>query len=307
MADLSNGAAWIDGQIVPIGEAGIPVTDWGLTHCDITYDVVPVWKGAFFRLPDYLARFAASMQALRLDVGMSTGEIRAALHRMVAASGLQSAYVAMVATRGRNPVPGSRDPRDCVNRFYAWCVPYVHIVRPEIAEQGTSVWIAKRVRRIPADSVNPRVKNYHWGDFTSGLFEAKDNGFETTVLLDHAGNVTEGPGFNLFAVFGECLVTPEEGVLHGITRATVMEMAQARGHSVAARALPVDELWRADEVFLSSSGGGVIPVVRVDDRIFSNGAPGPVSRRLRADYFDWLMRDALREPVGGAAAAGGPA
>ena len=297
MDDLSNGAAWIDGTILPISEARINVTDWGVTHSDMAYDVVPVWQGAFFRLPDYLQRFTASLSALRMDIAMGPDQIQAALHRMVGASGLHSAYVAMVAARGRNPVPGSRDPRDCQNHFYAWCVPYVHIVKPEIAEAGTSVWIAKSVRRIPQDSVNPRVKNYHWGDFTSGLFEAKDKGFETTLLLDHQDNVTEGPGFNVFALFGDQLVTSQHGVLHGITRQTVLEMAREMGLTVETRPLPLEEFWRADEVFLSSSGGGVIPVTRVDERHFSNGAPGPCARQLRKTYFEWLMKDALRTPL----------
>ncbi|WP_420013589.1 aminotransferase class IV [Tateyamaria sp.] len=209
MTDFANGAAFFDGRVVPLADAGLPLTDWGLTHSDIAYDVVPVWQGAFFRLEDYVDRFEASMAAARMDVGRDRSGIITALHQMVAATGMADAYVAMVAARGRNPVPGSRDPRDCINHFYAWCVPYVHIVSPKAAETGTSVWIAKSVRRIPQDSVNPRVKNYHWGDFTSGLFEAKDNGFETTMLLDHAGNVTEGPGFNVFAVFGNTVVTSD--------------------------------------------------------------------------------------------------
>lgn len=293
MADLSKGAAWIDGRILPISDASIPVTDWGVTHCDIGYDVVPVWNSAFFRLDDYLDRFMASITALRMDIEQDRDAIRDALADMVAASGLTNAYVSMVAARGRNPIPGSRDPRDCDNHFFAWCVPYVHIVKPEIANTGTSVWIAKSVRRIPQDSVNPRVKNYHWADFTSGLFEAKDRGFETTLLLDHTDNVTEGPGFNVFAVFGDTIVTSDHGVLHGITRQTVLDMAAARGLTVETRALPLEEFWQADEVFLSSSGGGVIPVTKVDDRHFSNGAPGPIARQMRADYYVWLERDDL--------------
>ncbi|MEX0308881.1 MAG: branched-chain amino acid--2-keto-4-methylthiobutyrate aminotransferase, partial [Tateyamaria sp.] len=129
MTDLSKGAAWMGGTIVPIANAAVPVTDWGLTHSDVVYDVVPVWRGAFFRLEDYVDRFIASMTAGRYDTGMTQGEICAALTQMVAASGLNDAYVAMVAARGRNHVPGSRDPRDCENHFYAWCVPYVHIVK----------------------------------------------------------------------------------------------------------------------------------------------------------------------------------
>ena len=297
MSTLTNGAAWMGGQIIPIANAAIPVTDWGLTHSDIIYDVVPVWQGGFFRLNDYLARFLASCDSARMDTGMDGPAIIAALQEMVAATGLRDSYVAMVAARGRNPIPGSRDPRDCDNHFYAWCVPYVHIVKPEIADKGTSVWIAKSVRRIPRDSVNPRVKNYHWGDFTSGLFEAKDKGFETTMLLDHQGNVTEGPGFNVFATFGNRIATSDHGVLHGITRQTVLDMAAEAGMQIETRAVPLDEFWQADEVFLSSSGGGVIPVTKVDARSFSNGAPGPIAPDLRRRYFEWLRRPKLRTPV----------
>lgn len=299
MTDLTHGAAWMGGAILPVADAAIPVTDWGVTHSDITYDVVPVWKGAFFRLDDYVARFMASCAALRLEFGMDADAVKAALHQMVSATGMQDAYVAMVAARGRNPVPGSRDPRDCANHFYAWCVPYVHIVKPEVAERGTTVWIAKSVRRIPQDSVNPKVKNYHWGDFTSGLFEAKDRGYETTLLLDHQDNVTEGPGFNAFAVFGDQVVTSDHGVLHGITRATVLEICAAAGLGTQTRALPLEEFWQADEVFVTSSGGGVIPVAKVDDRYFSNGTAGPVATDLRQRYFAWIMRSSLRTAVRG--------
>ena len=297
MGDLSRGAAWIAGEIMPVGDAGLPVTDWGLTHCDITYDVVPVWQGGFFRLGDYLERFMASMDALRLDPGVGRDEIRGILHRMVGASGLPDAYVAMVCSRGQPLVPGIRDPRQCRNHFYAWCVPYVHVVTPEIADAGARVWIAKDVRRIPEDSVDPRAKNYHWGDMTSGLFEAKDQGFETVLLLDHAGNVTEGPGFNAFAVMGNRVVTPDRGVLHGITRRTVLDMAEASGMETEERALALDEFLEADEVFLSTSGGGVVPVTRVDDRTFSNGVPGPVAAGLRRTYFEWLQSPRYREEV----------
>ena len=297
MTDWSKGAGWIGGEIVPIAEAKIGVADWGVTRSDITYDVVPVWEGGFFRLEDYLDRFEASMASLRLDVGMSRDEIRAALHAMVGRSGLRRAYVAMVASRGVPLIPGTRDPRTCANHFYAWCVPYIHVVPPEIAEKGASVWIAKEVRRIPEDSVNPRAKNYHWGDITQGLFEAKDQGFETVLLLDHAGNVTEGPGFNVFAVKDGRVITPERGVLHGITRKTVLDICAEQGIATEERFLPVAELMEADEVFLSTSGGGAVPVTRVDERIFSNGAPGPVASRIRESYWDWMKRPELRQQV----------
>jgi branched-chain amino acid aminotransferase len=297
VSDFSKGAAWMRGAVVPIAEASIGVNDWGLTRSDITYDVVPVRDGAFFRLEDYLDRFEASMASIRMDVGTTRDEIRSALDAMVGRSGLRAAYVAMVASRGVPMIPGTRDPRTCANHFYAWCVPYIHVVAPEIAAKGASVWIAKEVRRIPEDSVNPRAKNYHWGDITQGLFEAKDNGFETVVLLDHAGNVTEGPGFNVFAVKDGRVITPDRGVLHGITRRTVLEICVEQEIATETRALPLAELLEADEVFLSTSGGGAVPVTRVDERIFSNGAPGPVASGIRDGYWDWMTRGTYRQAV----------
>ena len=297
MTDWSKGAAWMDGRVIPIDEAKISVTDWGVTRSDITYDVASVWEGAFFRLDDHIERFIASMAAMRLDVGLDQAAIREICHAIVARTGLRAAYVSMVASRGVPLIPGNRDPRTCANHFFAWCVPYVHVVAPEIAEAGASVWIAKHVRRIPEDSVNPRAKNYHWGDMTAGLLEAKDHGYETVLLLDHAGNVTEGPGFNAFAVKDERVITSDHGVLHGITRRTVLEMCDEVGLATETRPLPLDEFMEADEVFLSTTAGGVVPVTKVDDRVFSNGAPGPTASRLRTLFEDWRMRDAFRQPV----------
>ncbi|UYV38931.1 aminotransferase class IV [Rhodobacteraceae bacterium D3-12] len=297
MSDYTHGAAQMAGSLMPISEAKLSVLDWGLTHSDITYDVVPVWEGAFFRLPDYLARFRASIDALFLHIPQTDEEIATILHDIVAASGLRSAYVSMVASRGVPGIPGSRDPRDCINHFYAWCVPYVHVILPEVAARGCHLWVSKTSRRKPQDSVNPRAKNYHWGDFTSGLIDAKSRGFDNTALLDHDGNVTEGPGFNIFALKGDRVVTSDHGVLHGITRRTVIELCTARGLTVETRPLPLAELMEADEVFLSSSGGGAIPVTRVDERVFSNDTPGPVATALRADYFALLESSDMRRPI----------
>lgn len=297
MTDYSAGAAWMNGKIMPIGQASIGVLDWGLTHSDVTYDVVPVWRGGFFRLDDYLDRFMTSMAALRLEPGIDRAGIRAALVQMVAASGLRDAYVAMVCSRGAPILPGTRDPRYCANHFFAWCVPYVNIIPPERVAEGVTVYIPDDIHRIPEDSVNPRAKNYHWGDFTQGLFAAKDRDFDTVLLTDHAGNVTEGPGFNAFIIKGNRVVTSDHGVLHGLTRRTAIEMCQAEGFTVETRPLPLAEFLEADEVFLTSSSGGVMPVVRVNDRLFGNGAPGPQGIALRETYFRWMEHPDFRNEV----------
>ena len=295
--DLSLGAAWMNGTVIPISQATIPVNDWGLVHSDITYDVVPVIDGAFFRFDEYLARFLSSMENLHLDPGMSKRDIQAALHQMVSKSSLRDSYVAMVCSRGKPKIAGSRDPRDCDNHFFAWCVPYVHVIKPEVVEQGATAWIAQNAYRIPENSVNPRVKNYHWGDFTQGIFEAKDKNYETVILLDYDGNVTEGPGFNVFAVKDKVLITPDRGVLAGVSRKTVLEMAEHLGINTSVRSLSVEELLEADEVFLSSSGGGVIPIIRVNETIFGNGASGPISIQLNETYWKWTTLEKYRDPI----------
>ncbi len=294
---LAEGTAWINGTVMPIAEARLPINDWGIIHSDITYDVAPAWDGGFFRLHDYIGRFQNSVAALRLELGMDHEAIAAALIEMVAISGLRNAYVAMVASRGVPLIPGTRDPRDCDNHFYAWCVPYIHLMRSNLPNSERSVWIAKSVRRIPETSIDPRVKNYHWGDFTAGIFEAKDRGYETTILLDSDDNVTEGPGFNVFAVKNGRLVTSDHGMLEGISRRTVLEMATELGFDVDVRPLPLSEFMQADEVFMSTSGGGVLAITRVDDQVFANGTTGPITEALNARYWEWMYRPTLRTEI----------
>ena len=173
----------------------------------------------------------------------------------------------------------------------------MHIIKPEIVKQGATAWIAQNAYRIPENSVNPLVKNYHWGDFTQGIFEAKEKNYETVILLDYDGNVTEGPGFNVFAVKDKVLITPDRGVLAGVSRKTVLEMAEHLVINTSVRSLSVDELLEADEVFLSSSGGGVIPIIRVNETIFGNGASGPISVQLNETYWKWTTLEKYRDPI----------
>ena len=145
--------------------------------------------------------------------------------------------------------------------------------------------------------MDPRVKNYHWGDFTKGLFEAKDAGAETVILLDREGNVTEGPGFNVFAIREMRLITPAKGVLEGISRQTVLEIGAELGLQTETRTLPLEELLQSDEVLITTSGGGVVPITKIDDRVFSDGAPGEITTTLQNRYFDWAMRPENRTEI----------
>lgn len=287
----------MDGEIIPISEAKISVTDWGLTRSDITYDVVHVWKGKFFRLNDYVARFRQSLNALRMDIPQDNEEIKRALHEMVARSGLRDAYVSMVASRGVPSIPGSRDPRVCTNHFYAWVVPFVWVIKPEVAEQGASLKISRTAERIAPRSVDPTVKNYHWGDMTRAHFEALDDGYDTALLLDESGFVTEGPGFNVFAVINGAVVTPRAGMLEGITRRTVLEIAEEMGISTEIRDVTEAEMLEADEAFTATTAGGPVPVVRIDNRILGNGAPGRITEEILIAYWRLHEREDLNDAI----------
>jgi branched-chain amino acid aminotransferase len=283
--DFTQGCAFVRGQYLPIAQASIPITDWGFLRSDATYDVVTVWEGAFFRLDAHLERFRRSCQRWRLDPGLTDEQVAEVLAQCVRLSGLRSSYVEMICTRGQPPW-GSRDPRLAVNQFYAFAVPFVWIANAQQREQGLHVKVSD-VQRIPAASVDPSAKNYHWNDLTMGLLGALDAGADTVLLVDGQGNVVEGPGFNVFCVSGGALVTPDQGMLEGISRRTVIEIAQSLGLEVQLRTLPADELRGAQEVLLSTSGGGVLPVTKVDQQVIANGTPGPITRQLVQTYWAW--------------------
>jgi len=295
--DFSKGAAWMEGRIMPVNNARLPVTDWGLTHSDITYDVVHAWEGSFFRLDAYLDRFMESLGRLGLSIPQSRADIRRILHEMVGASGLRNSYVSMVASRGQPAIPGSRDPRDCVNHFYAWCVPFVFVFTQEVIKRGARLHLPDDVRRIPTDSVDPLAKNYHWGDFTKALITAKKASFDNTVLADHNANMTEGPGFNIFMVKDGKVKTPASGVLGGITRRTAMEICASLSIACNEAPVPVAEFMEADEVFATTTGGGIVPIAAINDRIFSNGAAGEITRRLSEEYWRWHDDPAMVEAI----------
>jgi branched-chain amino acid aminotransferase len=168
-------------------------------------------------------------------------------------------------------------------------VPFVWISEPEKQERGLDAVIG-RVRRIQPEAVDPTVKNYHWLDLVAGLYEAYDRGGETVILTDSEDNVVEGPGFNVLAVKDGTICTPSRGVLEGITRRTVFELAGEMEIPLETRKVPAGEVRAADEVFVTSTAGGIMPVTQVDGAPVGDGAPGPVTLRLRDAYWE-LHRD----------------
>jgi branched-chain amino acid aminotransferase len=281
---LAAGCAWIEGEYLPITEARIPILDRGFRFSDCTYDVVAVWEGRFFRLQDHLSRLESGAEKIHIPLPLPPDEIREILIETVRRSGLRNAYVEAVVTRGVSAREG-RDPRLLKSRLYAYAIPYVWIVSPELQEEGTKVVVAREARRISPDSVDPTVKNYQWGDFMRGLFEAYSRGASLPLLLDRDGNLTEGAGYNIFLVCSGAIRTPASGVLEGITRRTVLELAEEAGIESVVTDIPVSVVYEADEIFLTSTAGGVMPVAWLDGEKIGEGRPGPVTTLLRERYW----------------------
>ena len=294
VGQFDAGCVFIDGAYAPLSEGKISLFDWGFTRSDATYDVASTWNGAFFRLDAHMERFFASLATLRLQIPYTGDELRQILHGCVRAGGLKDAYVAMVCTRGVPP-RGARDPRLAQNRFYAYALPYVWIAPPDKQQSGIDLHISER-QRIGPESVDPRVKNYHWIDLVQSMFDAYERGHDTSCVVDAQGHVTEGPGFNVFMVQGGVVHTADRGVLEGISRRTAIELCQRLNVPLRIAPLPADAVRSADEVFLTSTGGGILPIARIDGRPVKQ-FPGPLTTRLRDAY--WAMREepAYRDPV----------
>jgi branched-chain amino acid aminotransferase len=293
-----DGVAFLDGQYLPMSQAKISVLDWGFLHSDATYDTVHVWDGRFFRLDLHLDRFFGGLEKLRMTIPFDRDAVAEILHNCVALSGHRAAYVEMLCTRGASPT-FSRDPRQAINRFMAFAIPFGSVANAEQLRNGLHVAISDKVR-IPPASIDPSIKNYHWLDLVRGLYDAYDRDADTALILDFNGNVAEGPGFNVFCVKDGKLSTPAVGVLPGITRRTVFDLCAEAGLSAIATEVSVASLKEADEVFITSTAGGIMPVTKIDGAPVANGKVGATTERLMALYWkrheDPAWSSAVRYP-----------
>ena len=278
------GVAYVDGDYRPMSEAKISVLDWGFLRSDATYDVVHVWRQRFFRLDKHLDRFSNSVEQLQMTLPFDRDGLTGILMECVRRSGHDDAYVEMICTRGVSPT-FSRDPRDAVNTFIAFAIPFGWVANEEQRARGLNLSISD-IPRISPQSVDPTVKNYHWLDFISGLYGAYENNAENVVLVDLDGNITEGPGFNLFAVKDGRAVTPKNGVLEGITRMTALELCGELNVEAVTETLTVEAVRGADEVFITSTAGGIMSVSKIDGAPVGDGEIGPVTQRLTSLYWE---------------------
>ena len=278
-----QGYAWIDSKYVELAEAKIPILDWGFLRSDATYDVVHVWKGRFFRLDKHIDRFFESAKKLRMPCQISRDELKKILANCVSKGKLESAYVEMIQTRGMSP-KFVRDPRLATPRVMAFAVPFGWILRQEDFEKGLNVLLTD-IKRIPPSSVDPTIKNYHWMDLVTGMLDAYEKGNDTAVLVDENNNITEGPGFNLFCINDSGIFTPDHGVLEGITRQSVFDLAKELHLPITKKSISVEELYNAEELFATSTAGGIMPITKVSGKEIGKGSVGNLTRQLHKLYW----------------------
>lgn len=281
------GAAYVIDKIVPIAQAAVPITDLGFMRSDAVYDVVSVSRGQFFRLRDHQERFARSCARMQLTNPFNLGEEVAILNELVARTGMKDAFVWWAVTRGANPaLPADRlHANKFHNRFYAFVIPYVFVKSDAERQAGIHLHVSKNFIRIPMNAVDPRAKNFCSLDLNMSLMEAGEAGAEWSVMTDGDGVLTEAPGSNIFVVKGDKVLTPELGCLEGVTRQTARELCEEIGKEIEVTTVTVDDLMSADEAFLTTSAGGILPVSAVDGRALCQGA-GPVSTLIHNLYWD---------------------
>ena len=279
-----QGYAWIDSKYVELAEAKIPILDWGFLRSDATYDVVHVWKGRFFRLDKHIDRFFESAKKLRMPCQISRDELKKILANCVSKGKLESAYVEMIQTRGMSP-KFFRDPRLATPRVMAFAVPFGWILKQEDFEKGLNVLLTD-IKRIPPSSVDPTIKNYHWMDLVTGMLDAYEKGNDTALLVDENNNITEGPGFNLFCINDSGIFTPDHGVLEGITRQSVFDLAKELNLPITKKPISVEELYNAEELFATSTAGGIMPITKVSGKEIGKGSVGNLTRQLHKLYWE---------------------
>ena len=284
---FAKGVAWVAGELAPLHEAKIPLLDQGFLHSDLTYDVPSVWDGLFFRLDDHLERLSLSCTKMRLKLPLPAEDIKEILLDMVAQSGIKDAFVELIVTRGFKGVRESK-PQDIVPNLYMFIMPYIWVMEPEMQLAGNgSAIIARTVRRIPPGSFDPTVKNLQWGDLTRAMLEAQDRAADYPFLTDGDANLTEGSGFNICLIKDGVIYTPDRGVLKGVTRRSVIDVAKKNGIEIRVEVVPVELIYQADEIFMCTTAGGVMPITSLDGQAVKDGKIGPITQKIWDGY--WKM------------------
>jgi len=283
---VSEPIVYVNGEFVPQSQARISVLDHAVLYGDGIFETAFAWKGRVFKLDAHIERGFRSMAAIALSAPVGRAEMRRLILETVRRNELESAYIKWVVTRGSNGKP-LMDPTGCVPNLIILAQPYISRVSQDRAAKGLRLKTVA-VRRPPGQVLDPKIKSLNYLNLVLAKLEAKAAGADEALLLDIRGRICEVTGCNFFALRANRLATPRHDILAGITRETVIELAPAAGLIVEEGELELYDAYTADEAFICSTAGGLIPVVEIDGRPIGSGEPGPVFRSL-FDAYDMLI------------------
>jgi len=276
---------YINGKLIHAEQATVSVFDHGLLYGDGVFEGLRSYEGKVFRLEKHVRRLAESAQAIHLDIPLSQEEMCQAINETVAANGIADGYIRALVTRGVGTL--GLDPNRCSNPQVIIIADAIALYPDELYEKGLEIVTASVIRNHPA-ALNPRIKSLNYLNNILAKLEGLQAGCIETLMLNHQGEVAECTGDNIFLVRNGALLTPplDAGILGGITREAVIELARSVGIEVQEITLTKRDVYDADECFLTGTAAEVIPVVKVDQHTIGTGKPGPVTLDLKERFHE---------------------
>lgn len=286
---MTAGMVSIDGQLVDSADARVSVFDRGFLYGDSVFEVFRTYQGVPFAEGEHLERLERSATRLMIPMPVSLDALSSEVTATLDAAGEGDWYVRVVISRGTGPL--TYDPSTATKPLRVIIVAPVTLPPREHYERGVAVSLLRASRPTDDERASGAKASNYLANLLAG-YEAKQNGAQEALLLGRAGQVLEGASSNVFVVKDGRIRTPEPqpGILLGITRATVLEAAGAEGIEVLEGEILPEDLYDADEAFITSSIREVMPVVSADGRTIGSGSPGPVTKRLHEAYLQAVSR-----------------
>lgn len=282
---------WMDGELVPAPDAKVSVFDHALLYGDGCFEGIRVYGGRIWKEREHVDRFFLSLKAIRLNISMAPEDVSRAMHDALAANKLTGdGYIRLIATRGIGSLGIS--VKHTANPSVIVIADKIALYPPELYRSGLRCAISSFIRNHPNAS-SPRVKSLNYLNNVMAKLDAMDNGAHEAIMLNHLGYVAEATGDNLFMARNGRIFTPpaSDGILEGITREHVMNLARDAGYSVEEKSLIRDDLYAADEIFLTGTAAEIISVISVDNRPVGAGVPGPITQKLKSLFEQSVRAD----------------
>ncbi len=270
---------YIDGEFLSQTEAKVSVFDHGLLYGDGVFEGIRSYSGRVFKLDEHLERLYDSAKAIMLQIPIPIETMKEKVLETLRLNQLREAYIRLVVTRGVGDL--GLDPDKCPKPTIIIIADKISLYPPKFYEEGLEI-VTASVRRNYAEAINPRIKSLNYLNNILAKIEGKQAGAEEVLMLNAEGYVVECSGDNIFWIKNEILVTPpvHMGILEGVTRNSVIDLAREAGMQVEERVFTRHDLYIADECFLTGTAAEVIPVVKIDQRSIGDGHPGKITRKL---------------------------